>query len=390
MSYAVRVILFVALSLVSLVSVRAEEVFTIKVKGVDGLEVQIPVPDGYKQLKPELVKKFAQDANTLAILVPVEDYAMFTAGTWPSSNKVIYIGKASFRDFSVNNFEQLKQVTTSEKFYTFMQQKFFQQLTAIQGLDKSRTKVEVKAFRDIPRSANMLAIKEIYTTDGSHEIINAFTDYIALGDLVLDVRYSCMVKAGAESLEVVDFLSSFIDRLLELNPEDGYGVAASNHAGSVATKVVTPEQTAIQDRAGSARVEEETKKFVSADFSGIFPFEFAFRYPRRWNNFEFQDHELVSSSKDTRMRFASYVNIEYLVFNGLKPLMQSNSEEMERHLIRTVLENSEEKKEFPNCSMTVDIIGNYPVGVLTLDYAEMKRGRKLFFPSWTFCCAVAA
>ncbi len=130
---------------------------------------------------------------------------------------------------------------------------------------------------------------------------------------------------------------------------------------------------------GSVRAEEETKKFDSSDSPGIFPFEFAFRYPRSWNNFEFLDDELVSSSKDTRMRFASYVNIEYLSFNGLKPLMQSNSEEMERHLIKTVLENSEEKKEFPNCVMTVDTIGNYPVGVITLDYTEMKRGRKLFF-----------
>ncbi len=358
---------------------RADEVFTVKT--ANGREVVLPVPEGYKQLSPELLKKYAKNERELAILVPVEDYVEYLEGVDPSFNRVIYIDGNDYSYYSRNSFEEIKQAANSEKLTAATQQRFQRGLGEIPGVDTNRSRAEVKIVRDISRSANSLVIRDVYFDDGMHLIDLVFGDHISLNDIVLNIHYHTNDKTEDEAGR---FYFAFIDKVIALNPEEGGGQSGTGKDGSIVANFREQEEAASVGGVGSdeAEVEEKTKTFYSTDFGGVLPFAVSFRYPEDWSDFELSNDRLTSKIGNDVLY--ERLKLDSFVIPSLKIVMECGDERIKEGVVATVVNSAFEKEDYPNCTTSFEKIGRYYTGINTFDYNKIIVNRETYYKARRF------
>ena len=362
---------------------RADEVFTVKCRA--GSDITIPVPEGYKQLSSELLKKYAQDSSVLAILVPVEDYAEYLAGMKPKNIGVISIKEINYNELLQDSFAEIKEFFGSKETAEDLKQSYQRIINGIEVVNKEETTVEVKTLRDTAVSYTQLLVARLKYVSGSTISDLTFTNVVDMGEIVFSINYDSISKAEAE---VCEFNNKYVDSFIALNPQITAGRNLS-HQDAVAVGAVEREQSKVtrspgmrQEESGGREFAGRTKEFNSADFANKLPFAFSFRYPSNWAPFEFDDG--VLSSHIAREFLTEFLRIDTHVLSKLQRIMANADEATKKAVVASVAESSNEIKDFPGCSTITEKIGRFYTGINTYDYCQKVDNREVYFKARRF------
>ncbi len=362
---------------------RADEVFTVKCRA--GSDITIPVPEGYKRLSTELLKKYARDSSVLAILVPVEDYAEYLAGVKPKNVGVISIKEINYSELPHGSFAEIKEFFGSKETAEDLKQSYQRIINGIEVVNKEETTVEVKTLRDTAVSYTQLLVARLKYVSGSTISDLTFTNVVDMGEIVFSINYDSISKAEAE---VCEFNNKYVDSFIALNPQITAGQGSSNQdavaagAGEREQSEVKRSQGMEPEERGGREFAGRTKEFNSADFGNKLPFAVSFRYPSNWEPFEFNDG--VLSSHIVREFITEFLRIDTHVLPKLQRIMANADEATKKAVVASVAESSNEIKDFPGCSTITEKIGRFYTGINTYDYCKKVDNREVYVKARRF------